>query len=347
MEAQKGLVKLSACPNCEQIAIQPSFSMKSAISVNDKIMLRKLSIEQVESTWELCNNCGLLFLNPRFDHITGDRLYGEEDIYRSADIEAFGSFEALAAFIDPTLNIISLDPTKTRHAKNLNFVVKTTGLKPENTILLDIGSGWGAAAPAADVLGFQYFGFDSSASCLRLAHDVGRNVSDEDLSQRDLPHDRTVLIYMSQVLEHIPNPGPWLKSIVEMVQVRRVELSWQEIYIHVDVPTWDIFSSSSLYNPHRPMDCANWGHYNHFDRVSLRNTFLLARIRPVHSKLSGGDVSGVGEIEFLENIQFPTLQSRSPGKIKAAVLAGNGVASIVDPLRSRAVKAAKFVLRRS
>ena len=107
--------------------------------------------------------------------------------------------------------------------------------------LLDIGSGYGyffRSLQNRSIKNLIFFATDPSPICLEKLKKIGVNAFD---SLSEISEKNFDLITLGQVLEHIPNPNSFLKSIIKLVRSGG--------HIYIDVPYRDD-THKTLFEPH-------------------------------------------------------------------------------------------------
>jgi SAM-dependent methyltransferase len=101
----------------------------------------------------------------------------------------------------------------------------------EGSKLLDVGSGHGYLFESIRKKGFEnidFFATDPSPICLQKLRSLGINTFD---SLKEISEKNFDIVTLGQVLEHVPDPNTFLKSIVELVK--------DGGHIYIDVPDRD------------------------------------------------------------------------------------------------------------
>jgi SAM-dependent methyltransferase len=140
-----------------------------------------------------CRACGMRFLDPRPAPATLARFY--DAAYFESDFRCGRSAAAAAddaAFRDENQGL--LDAFAALDA--------TPGIHPR---LLDVGCATGGLLSAAIARGWQAEGVELSADAVALARARGLTVFQGDLIAAHFPEGRFDLVYMGDVLEHVPD----------------------------------------------------------------------------------------------------------------------------------------------
>lgn len=147
-----------------------------------------------------CPQCGLQFLDPIPDKKALDKIYA--DYYKAWDIKQSGKE-------------VSMMKTRTfqRYLGQItNFVSSGT--------LLDIGCATGELLAVAREMGFDVYGVEVSPEGIRRCKErfgedriIGKN-----LKPGDFPPEFFDVITLSDILEHMPDPSPFLDNIYNILK---------------------------------------------------------------------------------------------------------------------------------
>ena len=267
--------KVNSCPVCSNTSIEnfEEIDLKS-----EKLLFNLLQSDKIyTSKWSICKNCVHIFLNPCFDTNIENRLYKNESIYRKYSIGNRSDLE-YAKTVDYTIekNI----PHKF-HSNLIRKILDSTNTKVKN--VLDFGSGFGAAMKSFEILGLNYFGFETDSWCNDFAKKLKRNKITSNLNE--LKKSSFDLVYTYQVFEHIKNPENALNLIKELLR--------ENGYLFINVPTieYSLINFKNLNS--KGIKCLNWGHYHSYNKSSLIN--LLGRFNFEIKKIwvSHGDINVV------------------------------------------------------
>jgi len=137
-----------------------------------------------------CNQCGLIYLNPR---PTQSELGG----YYPSGYEAYNSFETLSVDMQRALNI------------QLKFIEKFAQSRGR---LLDVGCATGNFMQVSKLQGWDAHGIELIASAAQIAQEKhGTNVKIGSLETVEYPDRYFNIITLWDVLEHLPDPKGALK----------------------------------------------------------------------------------------------------------------------------------------
>ena len=84
--------------------------------------------------------------------------------------------------------------------------------------LLDVGCGEGQLLRTAQSEGWDTFGIELSETAVRLCRERGLAVSKTDFFDSSLDHERFDGIIMSELIEHVPAPGQFLRRAEELLE---------------------------------------------------------------------------------------------------------------------------------
>ena len=146
----------------------------------------------------ICNNCSLLFVNPRFDEelIISSYENGTDEKFIKQNILRVKTFRKSLTKIIQYFNISN-----------------TSNLK-----LLDIGSAGGAYLLAANELGFQSEGIEPNKwLCNFSVSQYGLKVTQGVLSSNSYKPNSFDIISMWDVIEHLTNPNEVLSTINKLL----------------------------------------------------------------------------------------------------------------------------------
>jgi len=144
-----------------------------------------------------CRNCGLLYLNPRLTPDSLLRLY-DENYYR-----AKGFDENVNYVEEYEGNYVKTDTDY--HVRVLKQLV------PPPAKLLDVGCGTGVLMKALEQQGYTVNGIEPSPFASKFAKEKGHNVQTGDFLSLDLPPDRYDAVLALEVIEHVYDPGRFLR----------------------------------------------------------------------------------------------------------------------------------------
>ena len=142
----------------------------------------------------ICNNCSLLFVNPRFDEklIISSYENGTDEKFVKQNILRVKTF-----------------------GKSLDKIIKYFNISSTSNLkLLDIGSAGGAYLLAANELGFQSEGIEPNKwLCDFSVNQYGLKVTQGVLSSNSYSPNSFDIISMWDVIEHLTNPNEILRII--------------------------------------------------------------------------------------------------------------------------------------
>lgn len=174
-------LSLTNCPVCQQNDFLPWF---------EKDWFR----------WVRCKNCSMVYMHPRFTDAATHQFYNSEAnaIYNETK---FDTVSDTSDFDDKA------------NASNLNMIDRTRGSIRGK--LLEIGSGKGYFLKAAQQMGYQVYGLELNQKLnlysRKLLQDAG-TILEVDLVEAKFPSETFDVIYMRDLIQHIPNPTEFLQE---------------------------------------------------------------------------------------------------------------------------------------
>lgn len=166
-----------------------------------------------------CDNCGLVYLNPRpVKEIIG-RYYPVESYYSYQD------------FNDKRLNYrewlkkISLEgyyDSKNVFKKLFSWLLVKNFMivvpKGKKGRLLDIGCGSGEFLNQMKNFGWEVFGVEINQESVDMGNKQGLNIFCGELGGADFPQNYFDVVVLSQTLEHVYSPGTYLEKICRILK---------------------------------------------------------------------------------------------------------------------------------
>lgn len=147
-----------------------------------------------------CSNCSLVYLSPRFNNAATAGFYNSKanEVYNETKFhESTGSIT-----LDDSIN-----------NENLQLLLKYLPGNRGNLNLLEVGSGKGFFLRKAKEKGFNVYGLELNKKLFNLSKDISGHIYHQDLFERKFEDSFFDVIYMRDVIEHIPNPVPFLKEL--------------------------------------------------------------------------------------------------------------------------------------
>lgn len=165
-----------------------------------------------------CGDCSMVYLNPRLNIEATYAFYNGEWTAIYNENKFIGASESTQ--LDDRINQENIKLLE-RHSKK---DVERGGIPK----LLEIGIGSAYFLRAAVNSGFDVYGVDVDSSNIERAKVYfGDHVKNCDLYEADFQNSMFNVVYMRDVFEHVPNPGPMLKEI------NRISCSNALLYIEV------------------------------------------------------------------------------------------------------------------
>jgi len=138
-----------------------------------------------------CNNCGLIYLNPRPTKEGINRFYSKE------------------YYVTKTIFLTKIIDYFFRLAK-----IRSINRYRRQGKLLDLGCGGGSFLWEIKKRGFEVYGVDPSFQACKLTRErLGENIFNVELEECHFPNDYFDVVTLWHVLEHLPNPNITLREI--------------------------------------------------------------------------------------------------------------------------------------
>lgn len=150
-----------------------------------------------------CNQCGLVYVNPRLIQNDIFELYDENYFHGKGfdkSIEYKDEFENNKN----KTNLLDWDVSSIK--ENL----KSNSPKP---LLLDAGCGMGLFLYKAKIAGFECEGIELSPYAAKFVESVGFTVQNASLENAEMPEGKYDAIVMREVIEHLADPKTILKKV--------------------------------------------------------------------------------------------------------------------------------------
>jgi 2-polyprenyl-3-methyl-5-hydroxy-6-metoxy-1,4-benzoquinol methylase len=237
--------------------------IESCICCGSELASGRFLFQKKNAKYYRCSACGLIFQNPQPPLNSAKEIYDDFD-YQNLYFNATGFYTQIAGAY--------LKQIHTELAK------KNVVLEPAKCRLLDVGSSIGLFLSLAKKEGFDAKGFDISSLASKFAkenYDVDVTVG--NFLETALPENGYDIITMWQVIEHLTDPGSFLKKIHSLLKPGG--------YFCVATPDTDTFFRK-LYKKY-------WGiyvpdlHITLFNRQNMktileRNNFLPVAVTSIH-----------------------------------------------------------------
>lgn len=134
-------------------------------------------------------------------------------------------YRALNPTYDPGHYLDSLNPTEIESYLNvggetdrIRYIHDRYLQNREDLSLLDVGCGMGGYLIGARRLGFKVLGFEPSADHARIAKEIFSLSVINDYYSPEKVSEKFNIIMLSQVIEHIYHPGPFLGRLVQALK---------------------------------------------------------------------------------------------------------------------------------
>lgn len=168
------------------------------------------SIKYIKEGYNIvqCNECELVYVNPRLTQEAIDQLYDENYFLG----EGFDKSVQYQKEFEELSNKIDLSDWDTSTIKEL---LKTNTHPPK---LLDIGCGMGLFLWKAKQTGFNVEGIELSPFAADFVRSKGISVRDKSIYEEKLPENHYDAISMKEVIEHLPDPKVALQNVYDSLK---------------------------------------------------------------------------------------------------------------------------------
>jgi len=146
-----------------------------------------------------CQDCFMVYMNPRLNQAATYAFYNS-DVNAIYNEIKFGQV-SIAPSLDDQINLANLDLID-------RYRTRTDGN------LLEIGSAKGFFLSKAKERGYKVYGIELNKKNAELSRQlVGNTVSEVDLFEACFEAGKFDVIYMRDVIEHVPNPQPFFSEL--------------------------------------------------------------------------------------------------------------------------------------
>ena len=180
----------------ETRTIRPNFAEYVCCPACDSDSSRLL-FEKDWFKYHECSSCSLVFMNPRLNNEATQQFYNSDvnEIYNETKF-----YDPSATEADDEINL-----------SNLDFIAK---YRKEGGNLLEVGCAMGFFLSKARERGYVPYGLElNKHTCEAARKLVGDTVYNIDLFDAKFSSGMFDVIYMRDVIEHIPNPKPFLDEL--------------------------------------------------------------------------------------------------------------------------------------
>jgi 2-polyprenyl-3-methyl-5-hydroxy-6-metoxy-1,4-benzoquinol methylase len=197
-----------------------------------------------------CNNCNLVYVNPRLTSKAINDLY-DDNYFKGGGFDPSVQYEKEFLEKKDTIDLNDWD---------ISTLKQMTG-ETSNINLLDIGSGMGLFIYKAQKKGFNVKGLELSEFAVNFAKSKGLEAENNSIYNTKLPDNFFHVISMKEVIEHLPDPKNALSIIYKSLK-----------------PNGVLFITTGNFNcPERKIKGANWfyfmpmGHIYIFEPITIKN----------------------------------------------------------------------------
>lgn len=196
------MITLKQCPNCKSYNLT-LFRVVPTEIIDVEIMKNVKVNAQIISIYHICQDCHLIFQNPRLSDDDLDRYYSQ------------GYYRRMVNMGDEHIDINEVGRAK----KDAKIIKHYVG-KVESHLDIGCGRGYLLDAVGANIL----VGVESDVDYVRI-----KNISVYPKINRVLQKSFN-LISAIHILEHVPYPLDYLKSMTKLMDKKG--------YLIIEVPTW-------------------------------------------------------------------------------------------------------------
>ena len=148
-----------------------------------------------------CRRCGIIFIHPQPSPAELESLYSAE-YFEGGDVRC-GHVKEYSASLD---NLVD---------RGVLFVVRSM---KQTGRFLEVGCAGGATLHAAREMGYETEGVELSSAASQMAREkFGLRVFTGTVAEARFPDSRFDIVYMGDVLEHLPNPRDSLREIFRIM----------------------------------------------------------------------------------------------------------------------------------
>ncbi len=254
----------TSCDLCGRNETRPFLDMKSP-ETKERFALVK------------CQQCGLVYLNPRPGKEEILRYYPAEEYYsyKDPDIQNRGYRQRIKNFLWESQMGYKKNAKlfRTILSSLLNkFTIVSIPYK-KNGRILDVGCGSGALVEWLEQHQWDAYGVDISPEACRTAQRHGLKVHLGELPQMAFPSKFFDVVLMNQVLEHLFSPSEYLREVYRILK--------DDGQLIISVPNIDCYESKLLKECWLDLDLPR--HLYHFTPHTLklmldRGGFLLDKV---------------------------------------------------------------------
>lgn len=239
-----------------------------------------------------CDDCSMVFLNPRLNVEATYAFYNGAwtAIYNEAKfVDASESTEA-----DNNINRGNIELLR-------RYLCTPLEKKPS---LLEIGIGSGYFLSTAEDAGFRVCGVDVDASNIERVHArFGNHVQNCDLYDAGYQDATFDVVYMRDVFEHVPNPGPMLKEINRISKI--------EALVYIEVPNMEGLIYRFVGARH--VCVFGFAHLNYWSPSSLQKALKINGYEVVDIVHESLDCTLVEILRYFRKPSFTSVFPRPPG----------------------------------
>ncbi|NJD38926.1 MAG: glycosyltransferase [Geobacter sp.] len=257
-----------------------------------------------------CASCGFVYLRKRMNVHVMEKYY--RDVYAVDNPDA-----ASTVRVPPSPTAVDTDPAFIAAQRRglLNEVIATYGGIGNDTVLIDIGCGWGALLHYGRSLGMRVMGFEFTRPNVEFGRTaLGLDIRQEQFAESQIPDNSVDIITMSHSLEHLPDPVACIKKI-------HAVLKPGGIFCCV-VPNFESLCAENLGENWLWLE-RDW-HYSHFTPATLQKVVRKCGLEVVSCETRSGDYGESVPLSILRKFYPEMPESELVEQLKQWELMGKG-----------------------
>jgi 2-polyprenyl-3-methyl-5-hydroxy-6-metoxy-1,4-benzoquinol methylase len=229
-----------------------------------------------------CSQCSMVFMNPRLNNTATYGFYNSEanEIYNEAKFYQEGATDK-----DDAINYL-----------NLKLIIEYRAGERGN--LLEIGSARGFFLQVAKEYGYNVYGVELNRINWQYSRDqVAETIYNVDLLNANFPDDMFDVIYMRDVIEHLPNPQAILQECFRIAKPGST--------LFIETHNIDSLINKLVREKHTVI--FGFEHINHWSPKTLENLLNSTGFKIKKVKFSSRDFTLSSILQYLFFPSFTTI----------------------------------------